>query len=122
MTIQVLWSTRQWAEAIARLPVEAPLPTRTVLVPRERVAHALRRELLRAGRREALAGTGFVTLPVAAIELLRAAGVHFMPSEDTLPPARLLALFRTGIRLEHFSLDFFRAKPGWDEALDRTRV
>jgi hypothetical protein len=41
--------TTAWAEAIAGLPAGTPLPMRCVLVPRERVAHALRRELVRAG-------------------------------------------------------------------------
>src|SRR5436305_1177113 len=42
--IEVIWSTRAWAEAIASLPASDPLPCRTVLVPRERIAHALSRD------------------------------------------------------------------------------
>ena len=37
--------------------LRGPLPCRTVLVPRERVAHVLRRELIRMGRTEALSGS-----------------------------------------------------------------
>ena len=44
--IRVLWTTRECAPAIAALPVGGPLPSRTVLLPRERVAHSVRQEML----------------------------------------------------------------------------
>ena len=81
---EILWSTRAWAEAVAALPVQGPLPCRTVVVPRERVAHALRRELILIGRPDALAGTRFVTPLAAAAEVLRAADVQFTPGEEGL--------------------------------------
>jgi hypothetical protein len=118
--IDVLWSAREWAEAIVRLPVQGPLPCRTVLVPRERVAHALRRELLRAGHPEALGGTRFLTPGAAATAALEAAGVRFQPGEDGLRRARLLALFRRGLPLQHFPLDLLRSRPGWEEAFAHT--
>ena len=59
MTPAVIWSARHWADAIAALPTEGALPTRTVLVPREAVAHSLRRELIRSGQAAALVGTRF---------------------------------------------------------------
>ena len=31
--IEVFWNTCDWAAAIAALPVDGPLPSRTVLVP-----------------------------------------------------------------------------------------
>src|SRR5437879_7545661 len=104
--LSIFWSTGTWAEAVAALPVQAPLPCRTVLVPRERVAHALRRELLLIGRPDALAGTRFVTPPAAATEVLRTADVQFTPGEEGLRASRLLALFQRGLELEHFLLDF----------------
>src|SRR5262245_38498157 len=55
-TVHVFWNTRDWARAIAEMPAEGPLPARTVLVPRERVAHALRRELIRIGQADVLNG------------------------------------------------------------------
>ncbi len=118
--VKVFWTTRDWANAIAALPVDGPLPARTALVPRERVALALRRELLRVGRPDVLAGTRFLTPVAAAIEVLRAAGVAFEPGAEALRPARLLALFRRGLPLEHFPLDLLTERPGWAEAFART--
>src|SRR5262245_64483973 len=97
--MRILWSTSDWANAIAALPVEGPLPYRTVLVPRERVAHALRRELVLAGHVGALAGTRFVPVGAAAIEVLRAAGIEASPGEDGLRRARVAGLLKTGVSL-----------------------
>jgi hypothetical protein len=119
MSLDVLWSPRDWAHAIAALPAAGPVPSRCVLVPREAVAHALRRELLRADLGRALAGTRFVPTAAAAVEVLRAAGTDFRPGEDGLRPARLHALFRTGLRLRHFTPALLRDKPGWDAAFAR---
>lgn len=94
MRIERISSTRDLVEAIARLPAARPLPCRTALVSRERVAHGLRRELVRAGHINALAGTRFVPVVAAAGAVLRAGGVEFTPGEEALRPARLLALFR----------------------------
>lgn len=103
-----------------RLPVEGPLPARMVLVPGEAVAHALRRELLRAGHPHALAGTRFIPATAAAAEVLHAAAVTFTPGEEALRPPRLTVLFRSGLPLGHFPLQLLREKPGWDEAFART--
>lgn len=116
MIIKILWTSRDWAAAVAQMPVQGSLPCRTVLVPRGRVAHVLRRKLIRAGRSDALAGTRFVLAPAAAVEVLRAADLFFKPGEDALRTARLSALFRSDLRLIHFSLDLLRSTPGWDEA------
>jgi PD-(D/E)XK nuclease superfamily protein len=113
-----------WADAVAALPARGPLPARTVLVPSERHAHALRRALARSGRGDALAGTRLLGPLPAAIEVLRAAGVPLSPGEDALRPARLAALFRedpsTGsgqaLGLEHFDPDLLRTARGWDRA------
>jgi RecB family exonuclease len=118
--VPVLWTTREWAEAVASLPAAPPLPSRTVLVPRERVAHGLRREILRLGRPDALAGTRFITPVAAAAAVLRAARVEFTPGEEAARPARLLALFRGGLALDRFSPELVRSSPGWDEAFART--
>jgi RecB family exonuclease len=113
-------STRAWANAIADLPAGTPLPMRTVLVPRERVAHALRRELVRAGKGEVLVGTRFVRAAVLASEVLEAAGVEWKPGEDSLRVARVHGLLRGGLKLKHFPLSLLQERPGWDEALART--
>ncbi len=120
MDVTVLWDSRSWANAVAALPVAGPLPCRTVLVPRERVAHVLRRELIRAGRGDVLAGTRFVAVPQAAVLVLRAGGADFEPGEEALRAARLVSVFRSELALGHFSPDLLRSKPGWDDAFART--
>ncbi|WP_041453726.1 PD-(D/E)XK nuclease family protein [Anaeromyxobacter dehalogenans] len=116
MNVTVIDTLGDWADAVAALPAPGPLPARTVLVPSERHAHALRRELARTGRDAALAGTRFLGPLTAAIEVLQAAGVPFTPGEGALRPARLLALFHEDLPLEHFDLDLLRTTRGWDEA------
>jgi RecB family exonuclease len=116
----VFWTTRDWAEAIAARPAGGPLPCRAVLVPRERVAHALRRELIRAGHASVLAGTRFIPAPAAAGAVLQAAGLEFTPGGEALRAIRLLALFRGPLPLQHFSTRLLQDKPGWDEAFTRT--
>src|SRR5262245_19364961 len=118
--VEVFWTPGDWARAIDALPAGGPLPSRCVLVPREAVAHSLRRELLHAGLGRALAGTRFVPMTAAAVEVLRAASVQFQPGEEAIRPARLQAIFRAGIGLQHFSLTLLRDKPGWDVAFART--
>src|SRR5512134_235443 len=116
MRIVVLDSPASLAAAMASLPAPGPLPARTVLVPSERHAHAVRRALARSGDAAALAGARLVGPVTAAIDVLRAAGVTFSPGEDALRPARLLALFREGLPLEHFDLPLLRSTRGWDDA------
>lgn len=120
ISVTVLWSTREWAMAIAALPTEGALPCRTVLVPHERVAHALRRELVRAGLAHALAGTRFVPAAAAAAAVVQAADIQFTPGEEVLRRARILALFRAGLCLEHFPLQLLTTTPGWDQAFAAT--
>ena len=116
MRVIVLDTPASLAAAVASLPAAGPLPARTVLVPSERHAHALRRSLARGGHGAALAGTRFVGPLTAAIEVLRSAGVPFSPGEDGLRPARLLALFREDLPLEHFERDLLRDTRGWNVA------
>ncbi len=117
--LDVLWTPGDWARAIAAVPAGGPLPSRCVLVPREAVAHALRREIVRSDLGRALAGTRFVPTAAAAVEVLRAAGTDFRLGEEGLRPARLQALFRTDLRLRHFTPALLRDKPGWDVAFAR---
>jgi superfamily II DNA/RNA helicase len=112
----VLWNAADWIDGIGRLPTVGPLPARTVLVPRERVAHALRRELVRSGRSDTLIGTRFISPTMAAVEVLVAAGVEFSEGEEALRPVRLRHLFEEGIALQHFPLALLRETLGWDEA------
>ena len=112
----VLHTLADHAAALAALPAGGPLPVRTAVVSSERHAHALRRELLRSGRPELLAGTRFVGAATLAREILEDAGVAFAAGEEALRPARLLALLGEDLGLEYFALDLLRSTPGWPEA------
>lgn len=115
----ILWTLADWATAVAALPAEGPLPQRTVLVPSERQAHALRRELVRSGRAPILAGTRFLGPLTAAGDVLAAAGAAFTPGEDALRAARIVALLAEDPPLEYFELELLRRTRGWDAALAR---
>ena len=84
MAVKIIWNSHEWAEALRGLPIEGPLPNRTVLVPRAGIAHVLRRELIRNAQQHALAGTRFVSPRIAAMEVLRGAGFEFQPGEEAL--------------------------------------
>ena len=120
MAVKIIWNSHEWAEALRGLPIEGPLPNRTVLVPRAGIAHVLRRELIRNAQQHALAGTRFVSPRIAAMEVLRGAGIEFEPGEETLRTARLAALFRSALVLRHFPIDLLLSTPGWDDAFART--
>ena len=120
MTVKVVWTFRDCVQAVAALPVQGPLPCRIVLVRRERIAHSLRRDLIRNGFGNVLAGTRFVPLSAAAAEVIRNAGTKFRSGEEDLRAARLSGLFRSQMQLRHFSRDLLCSKPGWEEAFART--
>src|SRR3954471_4546632 len=109
-----------WAEQIVALAPTGWPPQRCVLVPRERVAHALRRELLRSGKGEALVGTRFVRPALLAFEVLQAARVECTAGDEALREARVHALLREGPKLKHFPILLLCERPGWDEAIGRT--
>ncbi|HXG51502.1 MAG TPA: PD-(D/E)XK nuclease family protein [candidate division Zixibacteria bacterium] len=120
MEVRVVWNAGEVARVLAELPAGGPLPRRVVLVPQVPVAHVLRRELVRGGLPEALAGTSFVPFRIAAAAVLQAAGVEFVAGEETLRSVRLSALFRSDLPLEHFPIELLRSAPGWDHAFART--
>ena len=109
-------TTEEAVRAVLALPARGPLPARSILVPNNRVAHALRREFLRLGYHTALAGMRFIPPVAAAIEILRVAGVEFDEGEEVLRPRRLLTIFRSDLELRYFDLTFIREAPGWEEA------
>lgn len=117
MGLSVFWSIRDFAQAVVDLPAAGSLPTRTVLVPNARVAHALRRELLRMGQPAALAGTRFVGFAAAAAEVLQAVGTVFTAGEEALRVVRVRTVLGQRPKLKAFDLKLLTEKPGWDEAL-----
>src|SRR5689334_8550168 len=92
MPVKIIWSQRDWADAVGQLPVEGVLPCRTALIPRAGIAHVVRRELIRSGQQHALAGTRFISPRIVAIEVLREAGLEFEAGEETFRETRLATL------------------------------
>src|SRR6478672_4287572 len=105
MDVKIIWNSHESAEALRELPIEGPLPSRTVLVPSAAFAHVLRRELIRNGQQHALAGTRFVSPRIVAIEVLCEAGLEFEAGEETFRETRLATLFRSDLKLRHFPID-----------------
>src|SRR5438067_11536059 len=103
--MHLVGNASEWAGQIAALAATGWPPQRCVLVPRERVAHALRRELLRAGNGEALIGTRFVRPALLALEVLTLRGVKCRRGEEALRNARVHTLLRQGANLKHFPID-----------------
>ncbi len=120
MSVTVLWTTRDRASAIADLPADGPLRCRTALVPRGRVAHALRRELTASIGPTPWWARGSSRSGVAASEVLRAAGVHAAPGEDVLRRVRVPRLLKSGLPLEHFPLELLRTTLGARESAARS--
>jgi hypothetical protein len=112
----LLHSLDDQAAAVAALPASGALPVRTVLVPTERHAHALRRALVRSGRSTVLAGTRFAGPLTLAQEVLAEAGRDFTSGEESLRAARLLALFEKELPLEYFERGLLRDTRGWPDA------
>jgi hypothetical protein len=109
-----------WADAIAALPGNGPLTRRVVVVPNERVAHALRRRLLERERHASLAGTLFANLSTLAQEILVCAGVRFRTGEEGLRVARVGGLLKHPPPLRYFDPEVLRTTPGWDDAFARS--
>jgi RecB family exonuclease len=86
-----LWSLDDWARSITALVTEDPLNARTILVPSESFAHALR-VLLVVRSPASLNGTRLITPLAAATEVLRASGLDFKTGEARLRPLRLQRL------------------------------
>src|SRR3954471_13408351 len=118
--MHLVGNASEWAGQIAGLAATGWPPQRCVLVPRERVAHALRRELVRSGKVDALVGTRFVRPALLGFEVLQAAGVGCTAGEEGLRKARVHALLRERPTLKHFPIELLLERPGWDEALART--
>jgi len=112
----ILQSPADWADAVAALPATGTLPVRTVVMPSERHAHAVRRALVASGHVSALAGTRFVGPTTLAHEVLAAGGLRLRPGEEGLRSARLVSILATALQLEHFDLSLVRGTPGWPEA------
>jgi CRISPR/Cas system-associated exonuclease Cas4 (RecB family) len=117
--VQVIWTLEDWARAIIELPCAGEVPDRTVFVPNERVAHALRRALIELGAPSALVGTRFLTLVQLAREQLTAAGELASIDERGLGPALVQHTFGD-LAFERFRRDDLLELAGWDEAFART--
>lgn len=117
--MHVGWTIDDVVDRALALEATGPLPSRTVLVPHARMAHALRRALIER-EAKAVAGIELLTPLRLAERLLRFAGVEFTTGEEELRAARLRLLFRTITGLQHFSTALFAATRGWPEAFALT--
>jgi hypothetical protein len=115
-----LSSLADWTDAIVGLPVAGVLPTRTVIVPGEPVAHALRRGLCDVGRADVLVGTRFVDPVTLALEVLQQARWPGTADEDALRVVRVRTLLGSRLELRYFQAERIRAGLGWDRAMART--
>lgn len=118
--MQIVWNIREVASALAAFDAPGLLATRSVVVPNGRLAHSLRRELVRAGRADLLNGTRFATAEALAAEILEEAGVPFRAGEESHRASRLRALLRNEPALRSLDVRFLRDSTGWDEALAHT--
>ena len=115
----VIWNLNEWADAVLELPVEGACPTRTVLVPNQRVAHALRRALLQHNQPHVLAGTRFIHLLHLAQDFLTGAPTESVPNDRTLGPLLIREVFHS-VSLARFKTTDLLALRGWDEAFSST--
>jgi len=108
------------AERLEALP-SAALRRALVLTPSERLAHAIRRELVVARRRpDCLAGVGIVRPGDLARQLLARAGRPRLPGWEPLRHARILRLLQSGalaMRMTYFESAQLRAGQGYADAL-----
>jgi hypothetical protein len=116
--VSTVWSLDDWADAVIALPSDGVLPVRTVLVPNERVAHALRRALV-ARSPSALAGTRFLSLRQLAAQLVQAAGESAAVNEVELGGFLVREAIAT-VSFERFRSSDLLTAPGWDDAIART--
>jgi hypothetical protein len=119
VSVRVIWTAQEWADAIADLPAPDVLPERTVIVPNERVAHHLRRALLEQGAPSALVGTRFLTTVQLAREIVLDAGEIPLVNDRELGPALLRRIFAE-VPLRRFKRDDLLSLPGWDAAFVRS--
>ena len=80
--MRVVWNIGDAAAAVAALEVQGPIPVRTVVVPNGRLAHAVRRELVRSGSSGTLNGTRFVTAGALAAEMLLVGSIDLLAVRD----------------------------------------
>ena len=118
MDVRVVWTLEDWASAIVDLTVSSPLPERVVVVPNERVAHALRRALIAQDARDVLAGALFSTPLALASELLREAGESLRANAHTLGP-HLVRDALAESELTHIAAEALLEGPALDAAVAR---
>lgn len=103
---------------------QAPSSGRTVLIPSERVAHAIRRELARhTEHHPLLIGTRFVRPITLAEDILLHAGKPLPGGREDILPVALEVMFDRNLlkgKLKYFDLDQLRTGSGYADAFART--
>jgi len=115
---RVVVDVRDWAARVAALPSAGALPTRTIIVPSEAVAHGLRRELIRQGREDVLLGARFADARTLSLEVLEGADIAVRTGEESLRAVRVRAALRSTRGLKYFVA--LESTHGWDAAFART--
>lgn len=119
--MRFLLDTAGWADAVAAMPADGPLPSRTVLVPNEWTAHALRRELLSSGRGTVLSGTRLVSFTSAALEVLHGADIPARVDPPGRRARRIAKLVEAGgLGLASFPDRLLSQTSGWADAFHRS--
>jgi hypothetical protein len=111
-------SLRDWAGLVSGLACAGALPTRTVIVPSEAFAHALRRELVLQGSANVLFGTRFTDLRTLAREVLEGADIAVQSGEEGLRAVRVRAALSATRGFRYFA--DLGSTHGWDVAFART--
>jgi hypothetical protein len=108
-----------WANRIGTLPANTSTPARTIIVPSEAIASALRGQIAADASRHALCGTRFIGPFRAAMEVLREAGIEFYEGEDVHRPRRLLELSEQFLTMRS-PIRQLMGIPEWEHELART--
>lgn len=104
------------ARVVAALGSQAPLATRTVVIPNARHLHQLRKVLLASDHARTLAGLDGLTPFELASRILAGAGASYTDNEEEARPTRVARRLAAGEVPEGFERDAILRARGWDIA------
>ena len=121
MAVKIIWNSHEWAEALRGLPIEGPLPNRTVLVPSAAycACPAARADPKRAATRACGNTFRFASDCRDGSAARRRCRVSAGRRSSSRDPASLHFFARIST-LRHFPIDLLRSTPGWEAAFAQT--